>query len=436
MKTRTRTVFPSDSIAHRWAHQLDTVAIRNGHSDNVSAASGSLYSYWSQIGQIIKPGEAVILNIGTYSVTTSKHQTWARRAVSHYPHVFTVDVKHSAHAFPMKPCAIVDNYRERAVVALEKAARARVGGNREWLTNSAIKLIAGANDAIAYFKLRRKPLTIESLARDVAKRAKIETAARASHREAMKSGATNCLADMVGYPQSQYFPKHLEKWLTKEQTAQLTAVTKERRANQIREEVEGYISGTIPALGWGVDRLCPDDLRDAMLARIAFVEKDLIEQEIKDAEAFAAAEPDSEDSFRDESLSADLLARVNARRTELAAEKIAKWQLGELSYLSYDGPVLLRARDGQMQTSKGAAVPLADAERTFRFVLTVRARGWHRNGETHAIGHYQLDAVNDQGVIAGCHRVSWEEIERFAQAQGWETDKPLANKIEMRRNCP
>ena len=80
MKTRTRTVFPSDSIAHRWAHQLDSVAIRNGHGDNCRAASGSLYSYWSQIGQIIKQGEAVILNVGTYSVTTSKHQTGARRA--------------------------------------------------------------------------------------------------------------------------------------------------------------------------------------------------------------------------------------------------------------------------------------------------------------------------------------------------------------------
>ena len=419
MKTRIRTVFPSDSIAHRWAHQLDSVAIRNGHSDNCSAASGSLYSYWSQIGQIIKQGEAVILNIGTYSVTTSKHQGWARSAVSHYPHVFRVDVKHSAHAFPMKPCAIVDNYRERAIAALEKAARARVGGNREWLTDAANTLIAGANDAIGYFKLRRKPLTVESLARGVAKRAKTEKESRASHREAMRSGATNALRELRERAGSDYFPQHLTEYLSKAQHEELMALVRERRAAQIRAEVEGYIAGTIPALGWGVDRLCPDDLREAMLARIAAVEKDLIEREIKDAEAFAAAEPDSEDSFRDESLSADLLARVNARRAELAAEEIAKWQAGELAYFTYDGPVLLRVWNGEMQTTKGARVPLADAERTFRFVLAARAKGWHRNGETHSIGGYQLDAVNDAGVVAGCHRVAWAEILRFAVSQGW-----------------
>lgn len=33
--------------------------------------------------------------------------------------------------------------------------------------------------------------------------------------------------------------------------------------------------------------------------------------------------------------------------------------------------------------------------------------------------YHQLDAVNEFGIVAGCHRVSWAEADRFAMAQGW-----------------
>lgn len=122
-----------------------------------------------------------------------------------------------------------------------------------------------------------------------------------------------------------------------------------------------------------------------------------------------------------------------AKRREAArvadAENIPKWLAGTRVSLSADCPVLLRATHSSvpepdqpfdtMETSRGARVPLADAKRAFQFVIAARARGWHRNGERFEIGHYELDAVNEQGVVAGCHRVAWDEIERFAMSQGW-----------------
>jgi len=113
----------------------------------------------------------------------------------------------------------------------------------------------------------------------------------------------------------------------------------------------------------------------------------------------------------------------DARDRKLEAEikeTIFNWKQGAPVQIPWAyQKVLLRARNGQMETSKGAIVPLADAERTFRFVRQMRERGWRRNGEQHRIGDYQLDAVNEQEVIAGCHRVGWDEIERFAGSQGW-----------------
>lgn len=110
-----------------------------------------------------------------------------------------------------------------------------------------------------------------------------------------------------------------------------------------------------------------------------------------------------------------------------AAETIQKWLAGELVNVPhFIGTVYLRKHplsnfenDGIMETSKGARVPLSEAEKAFRFAVAMRARGWHRNGDTFAVGSYQLDAVNEQGVVAGCHRIAWPEIERFAKAQGW-----------------
>lgn len=110
---------------------------------------------------------------------------------------------------------------------------------------------------------------------------------------------------------------------------------------------------------------------------------------------------------------------------------IEKWIAGEQTSLGYEiQKVYLRAKTtynpenssalgSQMQTSKGAIVPLSEAQKAFRFVMLKRATGWHRNGDKFQVGEFQLEAVNGQGVVAGCHRITWDEIERFAKTQNW-----------------
>jgi len=59
-------------------------------------------------------------------------------------------------------------------------------------------------------------------------------------------------------------------------------------------------------------------------------------------------------------------------------------------------------------------VPLQAARVAYRFATSKRAQGWHENGETCPVGHYRLNAINAQGIVAGCHRIAWSEIERLA----------------------
>jgi hypothetical protein len=109
-------------------------------------------------------------------------------------------------------------------------------------------------------------------------------------------------------------------------------------------------------------------------------------------------------------------------------DRINRWLSGEIASIPYNiTKVYLRAELYQeigneymrMVTSKGASVPLDEAQRAFRFCLAMRERGWHRNGEKFKVGDYQLDAINKDGVVAGCHRIGWDEIERFGKQMGW-----------------
>lgn len=49
-----------------------------------------------------------------------------------------------------------------------------------------------------------------------------------------------------------------------------------------------------------------------------------------------------------------------------------------------------------------------------RFAKSKRESGWHRNGTTFAVGNYQIDEIGSEGVKAGCHHISWAEVERLS----------------------
>ena len=117
--------------------------------------------------------------------------------------------------------------------------------------------------------------------------------------------------------------------------------------------------------------------------------------------------------------------RLEAKLLKENAEKIEAWRNGEPgACLPYNiVKVFLRRRNPRLpesvvETSKGAVIPWDDALRLFRFALARRKKGWRRNGETFAVGPYQLDAVNKSGIVAGCHRIGFDEMERLAEKEG------------------
>ena len=138
--------------------------------------------------------------------------------------------------------------------------------------------------------------------------------------------------------------------------------------------------------------------------------------------------------------SAQKAAEEKARKAELAkqeAELADRWRNGEVTHSLYHLPVMLRIRTfgadaevagevGRVETSRGAQVPISHALRVLKFVREVVKRGepFVTNGHKVPIGHFQVDRIDVDGTLhAGCHVISYAEIERIAP----ELEKLTAN---------
>lgn len=104
-------------------------------------------------------------------------------------------------------------------------------------------------------------------------------------------------------------------------------------------------------------------------------------------------------------------------------ERVAAFIEGKNTGAIYGGLDYLRVKGGDVETSKGARVPLDHVRRIAPRLLRMLREGseWHRNGESIRVGHFQIDEVRSDGTVrAGCHTFDRSEIERFAAVIGIE----------------
>ena len=116
---------------------------------------------------------------------------------------------------------------------------------------------------------------------------------------------------------------------------------------------------------------------------------------------------------------AEQTKRERAEAIVRQQELITKWRAGQYSGCLYDVPAMLRIDGDEVVTSRGARFPLSHAKRALAFVRKVRESGqaYVRNGHTIHLGPYAIDRIEPDGTVkAGCHVVSWKEIERIASA--------------------
>src|SRR5260370_40382284 len=135
-------------------------------------------------------------------------------------------------------------------------------------------------------------------------------------------------------------------------------------------------------------------------------------------------------------LDSEAMAKIKAREAKASAEKAAKtkreqeerrqqaliaadqWRAGGgHSWLLNSLPAMLRTENHEVVTSRGVRFPIMHAKRGLALVKAVMARAeeWLANGRTCKLGHYRIDRIEASGTVhAGCHVVSWYEIQRIA----------------------
>ena len=101
-----------------------------------------------------------------------------------------------------------------------------------------------------------------------------------------------------------------------------------------------------------------------------------------------------------------------------ASERITLWQNGEnvpqngFSYCA----TLLRLKNDEIQTSRGANIPVADALKLWPLLLRAKQSGKTLEAGLHQInlGPYRFNSFDGQTLIVGCHSIAWDQLEKMA----------------------
>ena len=64
-----------------------------------------------------------------------------------------------------------------------------------------------------------------------------------------------------------------------------------------------------------------------------------------------------------------------------------------------------------VESSKGIMIPAMEALQAIRFIESKRESGWRKNGERFPIAGFELDSIGEDGIVAGCHHFTWQELD-------------------------
>jgi hypothetical protein len=399
---RTREVYPTERIAHLWAHQTQATARNPGGNfyfrDSLIFSCRDSFPIAAHVTGKRKADKAILFTTKGYSVTASKHIGFVSKAIPpsvpvfHVPNVLStrefgrvVKGKWVAYKKPRTSYAHADNiasYKTRINDEIRLAAKAIKYGTRH--RNNAERLSSQMMAYAEFFGLKVQaviiPVDLSELKRDILAADRVAAKKRAEReRERQAYRDANELV-------------RAKVWMSK------------------RPEQYAQWDGTLDSA-----RIIAQAVRDAeeLAARIKH-----------DAEALARLQAWMNDHV-DVAANWDgaLLMGRNlksdweyANRARAKAEQLAAWLDGK-DVPAPTGDTHLRIVGSEVETSRGVVFPVSHARLGLALVKRVMRSGvsWQKNGHTCHLGHYQIDRITVDGTVyAGCHVVPFESIERIA----------------------
>jgi hypothetical protein len=428
---RVKKVYPTDEIAHLWAHQTQSEARNPG--GNFYFQDKTIYSYGSHfpIARHVTndKGEAAILFTNrTYSNTTAKHIGNVRQSLPPGVPVFYV---HN----PKDQTASEYRTQRADVEALIKKLQAARPDNRYEYKVKTSKIKFNIEAKQSYKREVAAMIEIDAIAgRNVVahegdpdwnEQWRIVVRAGVNAGTTIQSGLSKTEARIM-----LDILDSIKTWDVSTADKKARLGKKVAKARDIAKEF-GSISrnpGTLTKLYTKLQ----SDVRDvnALGAFFGYGPSLSIPADLDYLEAVAIAHEHRIAAAR-ETASATRRSRwdraeaARAERDEKAkvtfAENLPRWLAGanvSIPYSNvYGGTSYLRIDGNEVQTSQGARVPLEHVKKALPVVLAYvqNGREYHRNGHTIHLGHYSIDSIDANGNLrAGCHLFNKAEIERFA----------------------
>jgi len=102
-----------------------------------------------------------------------------------------------------------------------------------------------------------------------------------------------------------------------------------------------------------------------------------------------------------------------------AVERLELWKIGE--NVNTNGfqfsDTLLRIKGDQIETTRGAKIPVSDALKIYPLLSRAKNTGKTIEAGLHQInlGAYRFNSFDGNTLIVGCHSIAWAQIEKMAQ---------------------
>jgi len=126
------------------------------------------------------------------------------------------------------------------------------------------------------------------------------------------------------------------------------------------------------------------------------------------------------DQFKGEAVALDKARKVQekarqAEKIKEQAENLENWRAGA-DIRAYFEITALRIKNDEIETSKGAKIPLDHAVRAYPLIKRLHDRDLSLDLSSHAIklGHYTVNRIEKDNLIVGCHKIPYSEIEKIA----------------------
>lgn len=382
-----KTVYSTAEVPHIFAANPATAVARNANR-TLYCESGVIYSYRHSAPLAAWRGDTLLVNADSYSVTTSKHQSYLARAVHHLPRVHLPDLRAVLEIrFDTTAAEYIAKRATEIADLRDKESRAR----SEWRKADIARQIAALETACAY--------VWQSVGKKTPWQSAIAVKEKADKEAAKRRYAVARAQLDTGMERAQRMVEYC-------------------RAAMAQDIPEGRTHGLQP--WWRLDSVA-SDIRgiDGMGARMGLgigatvtfghAAKLMGKKWAKECEVLALAIAAYADSLAPEI--AALRAEYDKQEAIADAENRAAWLAGDDVRRGLRGAIMCRVKGDTVETSHGARVPLTGALMLVALASQCRANGLPMDLKGRAIGPYKGNKIEADGtLIVGCHTITWEAI--------------------------